>query len=419
MKISSCLIAKNEAENISRCLESIKSISNEIIVVDTGSTDNTVEIAKSFGARVFFYEWDNNFSNAKNYALDKATGDWIIFLDADEYLEENTQKNLISVLKRVYGKKEFDGVLCKMVNIERLSGRVISENPILRIFRGNVGIRYIGAIHEYPVKSGESLKAASINDTSLIIYHTGYSSDILSGKTRRNLEILEDQISKGFKDDKTYYYMSSMNWNLGNHEETIKYALLALEEPGLEKTIVAYMPYIFLILSMLKLQDKYPADEIDKYVDESISKYPVHPEIWYARGKVKMARKDYTGAIQSYQKALECNRNFNLLMNNSFPSHLEEVYLDLAESYLHTGENVRALDCYYEALKSNKWSVNALEGLYGLIRTQQPAEIIFFLSSIYKKDNKEDLVFLNTSMAKLGDRLLANYYYEAYKKADQ
>ena len=82
------------------------------------------------------------------------------------------------------------------------------------------------------------------------------------------------------------------------------------------------------------------------------------------------------------------------------------------------GNKIDALEYYYEVLKINKRNFDALAGLYKLIKDQQPAEIIFFLSSIYKKENKEDLAFLNTSMAKLGDKLLSNYYYEAYKKAD-
>ena len=98
--------------------EQHKSTADEIIVVDTGSTDNTVEIAESFGAKVFFYEWDNNFSNARNHALDKATGDWLIFLDADEYFGPNTQKQLRTVLARISTNKTVDAVLCKIINID-------------------------------------------------------------------------------------------------------------------------------------------------------------------------------------------------------------------------------------------------------------------------------------------------------------
>ena len=83
MKVSACLITKNEAENILRCLESLREIADEVIVVDTGSKDNTKELALNHGAKVYHFQWDNNFSNARNFALDQINSDWVIFLDAD------------------------------------------------------------------------------------------------------------------------------------------------------------------------------------------------------------------------------------------------------------------------------------------------------------------------------------------------
>ena len=88
--ISACVIAKNEAAVIGRCINSVKRIADEIILVDTGSTDDTVRIAEGLGARVFFREWDNDFSAAKNHALNQVRGDWVIFLDADEYFVEDS-----------------------------------------------------------------------------------------------------------------------------------------------------------------------------------------------------------------------------------------------------------------------------------------------------------------------------------------
>ena len=227
MNISSCLIVKNEADNIVRSLESIKKIADEIIVVDTGSTDNTVEIAQSFGAKVFFYEWDNNFSNAKNFALDKATGDWIIFLDADEYFGDNAKKKLRFVLKHISPNKNIDALLCKLINIDVQFGRIISENPAIRVFRGKTGIRYEGSIHEQPLKHGKTLNAANITDVSLIIYHTGYSHAVLPEKIKRNLKILEQDIKDNKITNLTYYYMSQSHYSLKNYEETIKYARLS------------------------------------------------------------------------------------------------------------------------------------------------------------------------------------------------
>ena len=416
MKVSSCLIVKNEAENIGRCLESLKSVSNEIIVVDTGSTDNTVEIARSFGARVHFYEWDNNFSNAKNYALDKATGDWIIFLDADEYFDANTQKNLCYVFKSIHNNRGYDAVLFRMIHTEGYNGRIISENPTVRAFRGHNIIRFTGAVHEQPLNKDNTLYAANITDYSLVVYHTGYSSVLLPEKINRNLELLKDEIANNRITNLTYYYMSSMNNNLGNSEESIKYALLSLEEPTFKKTIMAYQPYVFLIDNMAKLKDKYTSEEIEKYIEEAVRQFPTHPEIWYVIGNVRKKQDDYPAAIECYLKALDCNKNFNLLLNNNFPARLELVYFYLAESYKKTGDPVQAIDYYFKSLKINKHNFDTLAGLYDLIKDQTPADIILFLNSIYDKENKGDLTFLNLAGGKLNNTVLANYYYKQYEK---
>ena len=90
MKISACVIAKNEAENLPRWLTSMRVFADEMIVVDTGSTDATVQIADAGGAKVFHFGWINDFAAAKNFALDKASGDWVVFTDADEYFTEES-----------------------------------------------------------------------------------------------------------------------------------------------------------------------------------------------------------------------------------------------------------------------------------------------------------------------------------------
>jgi len=416
MKISSCIITKNEDENIGRCLESVKNISDEIIVVDTGSTDNTVEIAKSSGAEVYFYEWDKNFSNAKNHALDKATGDWIIFLDADEYFEINTQKVIKDALKSVHNSKSIKGVLCKMIHTDGYNGRVLYETPNLRIFRGNCGIRFEGAIHEEPRINHRPFKLTELHNSNLLIYHTGYALALVTEKNRRNLEILNRQVANNEITSLTYYYLSLTHHNLYNHEEAIKYALLALNEPSLEKTFVAYKPYVFLISSMIMLNNKYSPEYIQKYIDEAVSRFPDHPEIWYVKASAEKCRKDYPAAIDSYLKSLELNKNFKLLMHNNYPSMIENVYLSLAFLYKETGNVIKSLEYYFNALRINKYNFKAFAQLYDLIKDQPEAEILFFLNGIYDRTNKDDLVFLNNAMDKVGNTVLENYYYNLHEK---
>lgn len=90
MKISACYIVKNEAENLARSIDSLQGVADEIVVADTGSTDNTMEVARQLGAAVYSFPWQEDFAAARNFALSKATGDWLILLDADEYLDRKS-----------------------------------------------------------------------------------------------------------------------------------------------------------------------------------------------------------------------------------------------------------------------------------------------------------------------------------------
>ena len=88
-RISLCMIVKNEEKDLPRCLESVRGLVDEIVVLDTGSEDNTVSVAESFGAKVYHMDWPGNFSAARNESLKKAGGNWILYLDADEALDPN------------------------------------------------------------------------------------------------------------------------------------------------------------------------------------------------------------------------------------------------------------------------------------------------------------------------------------------
>lgn len=103
LRLSQCMIVKNEEKNIQRALSWGKEFMWEQIVVDTGSTDRTAELAKEMGAKVFVFPWINDFSAAKNYAIEQASGDWIAFLDADEYFSPEDAKKLFLCYANITG----------------------------------------------------------------------------------------------------------------------------------------------------------------------------------------------------------------------------------------------------------------------------------------------------------------------------
>lgn len=198
MKISVCWIVKNEENNLPRSLESVKAIADELIVVDTGSQDKTMDIARSFGARVEPFAWTGDFAAARNYALSLASFDLIIFLDADEFffpaLQEADRQNLESI----FANPAIEALMIKRTDIDPNNGNVITTGVNQRIFRNHSQLFYQSPIHESLKKklaSGKWDSPATAITQKLNINHTGYQPDLLQEKAGRNLEILKEALA--------------------------------------------------------------------------------------------------------------------------------------------------------------------------------------------------------------------------------
>ncbi|MED4923512.1 glycosyltransferase family 2 protein [Anoxybacillus geothermalis] len=170
------MIVKNEERHLSRCLQSIKGIVDEMVIVDTGSTDRTKEIAYAFGAKVFDFEWVNDFSTARNYALEKSTSDWNFVLDADEYIMNDCG----SVIRNFIKKN--DKVIGRIKRIDEFiqdGEKRYAQSYLSRLLPK--GVKYVGRIHEQ-VESDLPRKNLDIE-----VYHDGY---VYTDKTDRNLKLL-------------------------------------------------------------------------------------------------------------------------------------------------------------------------------------------------------------------------------------
>lgn len=182
LRISAVTIAKNEEKNIGRWLHSAKIYADEIIVVDTGSTDNTVAIAQAAGAKVERFTWINDFSAAKNYALDLCTGQWVAFLDADEYFSDEDAVKVHPLLEYFSPNLKIVGLITPLVNINVDNhNKLISVIHQIRLFRRLADIRYTGKIHERLTNLSTKNRILKLDETTKI-FHTGYSSCILRQK---------------------------------------------------------------------------------------------------------------------------------------------------------------------------------------------------------------------------------------------
>lgn len=203
--ISLCMIVKDEEANLARCLNSVRGAVDEIVVVDTGSTDRTRAVAELAGAKVISRKWQDDFSAARNASLELATGDWILFLDADEELAPGSA----DVLRRVI-TDECEGYFMKVVNFIGAADNIETvPDLVFRMFRNKPEYRFRGAIHEQIVDVILEKNKQAIFKVAegIVIRHYGYLQQhiIAKDKINRNLSIITRECAND-PDNKTLRY---------------------------------------------------------------------------------------------------------------------------------------------------------------------------------------------------------------------
>ena len=219
--LSVCAITKDAQQHLHFMLQSVKALAQQIVIVDTGSCDDTVQIARQFGADVFHEEWQNDFSKARNVSLSKATGDYILVLDADEELETSMHNDLLNLLSRppaAYYLKRFHYWSSTSANafvqplsadnrFYALGARAFHITNDIRLFPRDPGLVYEGEVHETVEDSIRSKGNFEIFDSDVVIHHTGplASADKHAQKNRLYLELTKHKIAKRPHDWRTWF----------------------------------------------------------------------------------------------------------------------------------------------------------------------------------------------------------------------
>ncbi|OUM96299.1 MAG: glycosyl transferase [Thermobacillus sp. ZCTH02-B1] len=209
--ISLCMIVRDEEEVLGRCLDSVAPHVDEIVIVDTGSTDRTKEIARKYGAKVHDFEWTDDFAAARNFAFSKATMDYILWLDADDFLLPEDGRRLGEL------KRTLDPVY-NAVSMPYILGRDESGKPTFslrrhRLVKRSCGFRWIGAVHEYLEVRGP-------------VYHSDVcvTHDKRKPWTDRNLRIYRARLARGevFSPRDLYYFANELR-DHGQYAEACEY----------------------------------------------------------------------------------------------------------------------------------------------------------------------------------------------------
>lgn len=225
--VTASLIVRDEAVYLPECLKSVAHLVDEVVVVDTGSTDDTVKIAESFGARVIHFRWIDDFAAARNFGLEACRTDWVLYIDADEELVASSHRPVAAYLR-----PDWIGA-----NVLLRPKPNYTRYKLARLFRNDPRLRFRGLIHETILPSLETLAAEGgglVGSTPLKIDHSGYEGE-QARKHRRNLPLLRRSVEQHPARVYYWFHLTETLLALGRHEEAEKTGLngLAAAENGL------------------------------------------------------------------------------------------------------------------------------------------------------------------------------------------
>jgi len=223
--VSLCMIVKNEEKNLPRCLESVRGMVDEIVVLDTGSDDDTVSICENFGARVFRVPWPGDFAAARNESLKKARGNWVLYLDADEAIDPNGHPDCV---KKTVSTGPADAWSVPIRSYKwNSSSYDVTLN--IRLFRNISGLLFENEVHERiePALAGIGAKTAV---AAFYIDHYGYSlaPEAMKKKLERNLLLSQKHLQRAPDDPYCLYYVGAALFELDKNSEALEYFRRAL-----------------------------------------------------------------------------------------------------------------------------------------------------------------------------------------------
>lgn len=298
------MIVKNEEQNIERALSWGRGVVSEQIVVDTGSADQTAEIAAQMGATVYEFPWVNDFAAAKNYAISKAKYEWIAFLDADEYFSLEDAQKLLEYVKGLQNTR-YDNLMTGLVNLDS-RGNIQSIVTQCRIFRNLPGLRYEGRIHEYLAMADGSQIVTADAVKELTIYHTGYAQG--EQKWIRNRFLIEAELLENPDDYRMLGYLGSDYHKSKEYEKAEQILRRALSLiPEKEKKIYSFATSGIALILLITMTENPRTDERDlAEVYRQVTKcWPKEADYDYAMGHHYVSLGDFVHGEQHLKRALD------------------------------------------------------------------------------------------------------------------
>ncbi len=346
--ISLCMIVKNEERFLTECLESVKDVVDEICIVDTGSTDRTVEIAREYGAKLEFREWRKDFAWARNEALAMATKRWTFVLDADEELE----KESIELMKSLRTTPAGDACVYISIvnNIDDSAGAGTMSHRLIRVFPTNPLLRFFGVIHECISRTDGADVVAVLAPVTIL--HKGYTHEMLIGRDKdsRNQPLVSRAYEENGDDSFSLFNFGNSAICSGNAEVGCEVLEKMLAMPGPSKL---YFPLAYLLLTQAYCESFGDNDKAFETIDRAIARYPNDAGLICPKGQVLRKMDRWDEAREQFELALTKRELMAYTVMTDEEIFEWKIFYSLAGIYEHANDYDRAIE-YIDLALTNK-----------------------------------------------------------------
>ncbi len=402
VRISQCMIVKNEERNIERALSWGRNVMWEQIVIDTGSEDRTVEIARKLGAKVCFFPWTDDFAAAKNYAIQQCGGEWVAFLDADEYMTAEDVKKLPQIIETL-NQRKLDGLSTAWQQLDD-KGEVFACGTQVRFFRNIPDIRYRRRIHEQLESvSGRELRLGD-GVKELSILHTGYQSNNLGGKSERNRKMILKELEENPEDYEMMGYMGDEYLSDDDREKARMWYCRAIEHMPLKlgENDQRSAATFTRLLMMFSQEENVLWESVCGVYEKAVKRLPHEADFDYAAGYFLAMKGQYERAVFYLEEALRKLDSYG--SNNKalfLAGNLPETYELLVRCCYEAGQREKCASYGTICLKNNRYNMAVLSKLLLVLlhegsrdTDREYGAVAEFLSHIYDFSLLKDKVFL-------------------------
>lgn len=409
--ISLCMIVKDEESVLERCLKSVQGYVDEIIIVDTGSTDSTREMARRFTDHVYTFEWNHDFSAARNESLKHASGKWILVLDADEYFEEAEIRKLRKLLEAMDPQPHIIYNITVVSLVGNKSNPSINEGKVSRVFGNHLGIRYVRPIHEQPKSSLPGIEMKR-TDLPVRVIHSGYIEETLAAKNKhqRNLELFKRMEQSGSLTAYDHFQLGNQYTLMGEYDKALEHLDIALRKP---KELGAVYQNAVLAAIQACTNNGKPVKAYQIF-EQHLSTSNLHPDfivikgiLLYNLGFTAKSKEAFLAAIEKAERLALQNKPIAFA---STEIAVRSPLFQLAAIYEREHDYAKALYYLTKIIMTNPKEVLAVTKFMELMLLQEQPEAIIDLVGRLMNPDTLLTALLGKIAVKLGCAPLAVHY---------